>query len=240
MPVFFKPREIVVPGQLLARGNYKTGQYTYQVGNKIYSKIVGLAECKNNNIITVIPLNKPYIPKVGDYVIGKVVDVGLSAWLLDINAPYTASLPLSEVLAKADITKIDLSEYFEIGDYILCKIIAFDKTRDPLVTIKEKNCGKIRKGVVVEVSPAKIPRIIGKEGSMISMIKKELKVEIHVGQNGRIWIYSKENKSEVEEFAARIIKRIEREAHVSGLTDRIRKMIEEYKSCKRSRRKRRR
>jgi exosome complex component RRP4 len=84
----------------------------------------------------------------------------------------------------------------------------------------------LRSGRVVEVSYTKVPRVIGRAGSMVSLLKDKLDVNIFVGKNGRIWI---NGKAEDEELAIKAIKRIEQEAHTSGLTDRITKFLEEAK-----------
>jgi len=226
--VYFTQREIVVPGQLLAKGPYQLGSNVYKVGNAIYSSIIGLAELKDR-AIHVIPLKCCYVPKVGDIVIGKVIDVGISHWTVDIASPYSAILQVSDAFNKViDTTREDLTKYFDVGDFLVAKIIAFDRTRDPLLSTKEPKCGKIDRGTVVEISPAKIPRLIGKKGSMINMIKKEINCQILVGQNGRIWIYAENPEDEL--LLVRVIKRIELEAHTSGLTDRIREMIRREKS----------
>jgi exosome complex component RRP4 len=80
-------------------------------------------------------------------------------------------------------------------------------------------------GMVLEVSPAKIPRIIGRRGSMINMINDHLRIDTVVGQNGRIWIKT----SDVQRLRLGIkaFKMIEEQAHTSNLTDRINKMLAE-------------
>jgi exosome complex component RRP4 len=135
-------------------------------------------------------------------------------------------LPVSEVTSKpVTISRTDLSKILDVGDLILAKIVSFDLNKDPVLTIKESKLGKIPRGVLVEIPPQKIPRIIGKKGSMISMIKEMLGVELIVGQNGRIVIVG-EDPYKVE-LAVLTIRKIESEAHTTGLTDRIKKFIEE-------------
>ena len=81
---------------------------------------------------------------------------------------------------------------------------------------------KLRNGVLIKVTPTKIPRIIGKEGSMISMIKNKTKCEIITGQNGLVWI-----RGENKDKAIEAILIIEKESHTVGLTERIEKMLGE-------------
>ncbi len=230
MPVFFENREIVTPGDLLADGDFEAGRNTYKIDSKIYACKLGLVEYKGR-IVNVVALNTFYIPSVGDLVIGKIVEVNLHGWTVDINSPYLATLRASDVFNKPyKPQKDELSEILDIGDLIQAKIIAFDRTRDPLLTIREAGLGKITHGQIVKVSPAKIPRIIGRKGSMISMLKKETHCSITVGQNGLIHIHGR--NSEDERIAVLAIKKIELEAHTSGLTDRVTEMISKERGVK--------
>jgi len=225
MPVYAKNKQIVLPGEVVAEGKYEVQGPAYAIGRKVYSKVVGVVEIGDKNKIAIIPLKGKYIPSAGDVVIGKIVDVGLTGWTVDINSPYKAVLQASEVLSRpTDAAKLDLSKILDIGDLVVAKVVAFDYTRDPVLTIKESRLGKVTKGTLVEISPVKIPRVIGRKGSMVSLLKSMLDVEIVVGKNGRILIAGKEPIREA--WAAMAIKKIEREAHVPGLTDRIKKLLE--------------
>lgn len=101
--------------------------------------------------------------------------------------------------------------------------MAFDRTRDPLLTIKGPGLGKVSTGRVVEIAAAKIPRLIGRKGSMISMLKHETGCQITVGRNGVVLVWGKTPES--ERVAVEAIYMVEKEAHTRGLTDRIRDMI---------------
>jgi exosome complex component RRP4 len=222
--VSFQKHQIVVPGELLADGKkFRIGTGSFREGDRIFASIVGLAEV-SGDLIQVVPLEGCYVPKSGDDVIGKVVNVTLSSWRVDIKSPYNATLQASNFLKRrTDVVMDDLRRYLDIGDAVFAKIIEFDRNSEPNLDAKEKGSGKLKGGTIVEVLPAKIPRLIGRRGSMISMIKEETKCKVLVGQNGRVWISGE--KFEVEDLVVRVIRRIEREAHTSGLTDRIKEMI---------------
>lgn len=214
-------RQLVLPGELLAEGpKVRAGENTYRVGDKIYSSRIGLVSVVKNTVSVIALRGSYYLPNVGDTVIGIVIDVGLNGWLVDIKAPYNAFLPLSEVSDKPINPKRDaLPKVLDVGDLVLAKVIAFDRTRSPLLTIKDKSLGKLQGGHLVEISPTKIPRLIGKKGSMISMIKRETGCRITVGQNGLILVSCK--RRGLESLVEAAIKKIEEEAHTTGLTDRI-------------------
>ncbi len=223
MPINVKKKQIVTPGEVLAEGDYAIGYNTQRKGKTISATKIGLAEIGENRI-SVVGLSGCYIPAVDDQVIGQVEGIGLFGWQIDIDAPYSATLQASEAVdRRQEGTKQDLSTILAMGDLIIAKILAFDRTRDPLLSIKGKGLGRITSGRIVRISPAKVPRLIGRKGSMIHMIKKEADCQIIVGQNGRILVSS---GSPIKEQAAIVaICKIEQEAHLEGLTDRVREMI---------------
>jgi len=227
MPIFCEKRQLVMPGDLLAEGDYPAGDNTYRENNKIYATRVGLANYDKRGFY-VVALKAFYIPNVGDLVIGKVVEVGFGNWTLDIRAPYLATLRASDALDRPfKPQQDDLPSIFDVGDLVLAKIVAYDRTQDPLLTVREEGLGKITKGQIIEITPTKIPRVIGRKGSMISMLKKETVCQITVGQNGSILV--KGNTPEDERLAITAIRKIEQEAHTSGLTDRVTEMIRKEK-----------
>lgn len=223
MPTFYESRQLVTPGDLLAEGDYITGDNAYKENNKIYATRVGLVNYEHREI-HVTALKAFYIPHVGDTVIGKVAEVGLGGWIVDINAPYLAMLRVSDVLDRRfSPQKNDLPSIFDVGDLLIAKIVAYDRTRDPLLTVREPGLGKVTHGLVAEVTPTKIPRVIGRKGSMINMLKRETECRITVGQNGLVLINGKTLGD--EKIVAMAIRKIEKEAHTSGLTDRITEMV---------------
>ncbi|MHC1637420.1 MAG: exosome complex RNA-binding protein Rrp4, partial [Candidatus Nezhaarchaeales archaeon] len=122
MPLYVKDWDIVVPGEILAEGEYAAGPYVYKEGNKLYSMTVGIVEHKKG-VIRVVPLQGPYIPKVGDVVIGIVVDYSPTAYVIDINSSYKAILQAVEVIPpRKNVLTEDLAKYLEIGEALVCKV----------------------------------------------------------------------------------------------------------------------
>ena len=227
MPTFFEKKQLVTPGELLAEGDYLPGENTYMEENKIYAQRIGLVDDENKKV-NVVALRAFYVPKVGDIVIGTVVEVGFNGWTVDIKSPYTALLRASDVLSRPFKPQNDeLSQVLNAGDLIVAKIASYDRAHDPQLTVGEPGLGKITRGQIMHVVPTKIPRVIGRKGSMISMIKQETGCQIILGLNGVILVTGK--TPEDEEFAMSAIKKIEQESHISGLTDRITKLLKENK-----------
>jgi exosome complex component RRP4 len=231
MTILIKDRSMVTPGEVIAEGEFTIGTNVYRDEKKIISQVIGLVTIKDNQI-SVVSLKGKYIPRVGDLVIGKVTDVSLSTWVVDIASPYPGILrPASSLNKRFDPVKDRTSKIFDVGDVLVAKVFTYDRTRDPQLTLRNDSrqgpgpyLGKLIGGRVIEVSPSKIPRLIGRRGSMISTIKQYTNCRMIVGQNGRVWF--KGNSFEEEYLILQAIQKIDREAHTTGLTDRIKEFLE--------------
>jgi len=227
LTIFFNRRDLVVPGDLLAEGDYEAGSNVYKDGSRLYATRVGLLEVEDNKI-SVIALNSFYVPKPGDLVIGDIVDVGVGSWAVDIRAPRLAILRAVDAFNRPFRPDRDeLTRFLTVGDTIIAKVKAYDRTRNPMLTLGEPGLGKITSGRLVRITPSKVPRLIGKKGSMISMLKRETGCQIVIGMNGVVLVRCK--RPEDEELLVEAIEKIERESHVEGLTDRVARMIRRRK-----------
>ena len=218
-----KDKDIVVPGETLAVGmdNFP-GQGTYREGENIVASRLGLVQL-DGRTIKLIPLSGRYIPKRYDTIICKVTDVTVNGWRLETNSPYQAMLSMKEATSQFIERGADLTQFYDIGDYIVCNIV--NVTSQKLVDVSMKGPGlrKLKGGRMIEVASNKVPRIIGKQGSMVSMIKDATGCGISVGQNGLVWI---DGTPEGELLAIMAIRKIEEESHLSGLTDKIKEFLE--------------
>ncbi|MEM7813948.1 MAG: exosome complex RNA-binding protein Rrp4 [Candidatus Aenigmatarchaeota archaeon] len=213
-------RRLVITGELLGRG--RAGHGAFEDNGNVFSKFIGLAESRDD-LHFVIPLSGVYNPKRGDGVIGRITEIVFQKWIVDINSPYEATLPLSEgVEGFVDLTKADLTKYFDYGDVIFSEIMSVSKQKHITLTMRSRKCRKLKGGRLIRVTPAKVPRIIGKGGSMVEMIKQMTGTQIVVGQNGVVWV-----RGDNEDLAAEAVRLIEERAHMRGLTDYIKSMLEQ-------------
>jgi exosome complex component RRP4 len=227
MPLFYEKRQLVTPGDLLAEDDYVAGDNTYKDDGKIYASRIGLVDYEARKV-HVVALKAFYVPYVGDTVIGTVVEVTTGGWIVDINAPYFAMLRASDVVDRPFKPQTsDLPSIFDVGDLIIAQVVAYDRSRDPLLTVREPGLGKIMRGQLVEITTTKIPRVIGRKGSMVGTIKRETGCQITIGQNGLILISGK--TPEDERLAVMALHKIEEESHTSGLTDRVTEMLRKEK-----------
>lgn len=223
MVIYVNDWDVVSPGELLAEDDYKVGLNVYREGRKLYSMVVGLLRI-GKKTLNVIPLSGPYTPKVGDVVIGEVIDITPTNYIVDIRAPYTAILHASEALPRPlNPYEEDLRRYYNVRDFIIAKVVHFEPGLSPYLSCKEKGLGKIKEGRLLVTSPSRVPRLIGRQGSMVNLIKKETGCDLVIGQNGYILVISKNPESEA--MAIRAIRKVEEEAHVSGLTTRVASLL---------------
>ncbi len=220
-------RILVTPGDVIAEGDFKiiTPNTVEKRGSKHYALVVGVAYIDNENkVLKLIPLQGPYYPAVDDVVVGIVRAIGLTSWEVDIRAPSPAILYAADYLGRpVNPARENLSDYLDIGDVLIAKVQVFDRTRDPLLTTRGKGLGKVISGAVVEISPVKVPRVIGKKGSMQAVLEGDTGCRLVIGRNGRIVVNCP--SKELEEVVVLAIRKIEAEAHTTGLTDRIKEFI---------------
>ena len=222
-----KDKDIVVPGEVLAVGMESfPGIGTYREKENIIAARLGLVQL-DGRTIKLIPLSGRYIPKKYDMIICEVIDVNFSGWRLDTNSAYSAMLSMKEATSQFIARGADLTRYYDIGDYVVCKIVNVTSQKLVDVTMKGMGLRKLKGGRIIKVASNKVPRIVGKQGSMVSMIKEATKCNIIVGQNGLIWI---NGSPEDELLAVKAINKIQEESHLSGLTDKIKDFLEKNKS----------
>ena len=177
--------QFVLPGDIIVTGDYQPEQNVILEGDRLMSTAIGFSEIKDD-LVTVTPLTGLYTPKTDDLVVGKIVSHNALSWEVNINSYYPGILTAFDIFGKDySASRDDLSLKLNTGDIILARI-ANVNSRDPLITITGENLGKIDSGELVKISPAKIPRLIGKHGSMIQTIEGSTNATITVGQNGLI------------------------------------------------------
>ncbi|OQX21914.1 MAG: hypothetical protein BWK75_02120 [Candidatus Altiarchaeales archaeon A3] len=203
--LYVNDRDIVIPGQLLAE-NERQGENCMKENSKIYSKIYGMA--MTGNVIDVISLKGVYVPRRDDVVIGVITGVRGSACFVNINSPYEGVM-ISE---KSNDFNHKPGESYVVGDTVSVIVMDVDEVKKTYVA----RAFKIFGGNFIKINPKRVPRVIGKNKSMLNLIKEKSKSRIIVGQNGVIWI----SDGNVEK-AIEIINFVEDNAYKSGLTDKV-------------------
>ncbi len=215
-------RAVVVPGEILAEGmDFLPGDNTYRESDKIRAKILGLVAIAGR-VLKVMPLAGPYVPKIEDKIIGRVTDITMSGWRVDTNTAYSAMLNVKDATTRFIKKEEDLSKIIGIGDFLVVKIINVTSQNLIDLTMREPGLRKVTEGRVIKINAQKVPRVIGKKASMITLLRDRTGCDITVGQNGLVWI---KGTSEGELLAEKAIKLIEEKSHMEGLTERMEKFL---------------
>ena len=213
-------RQVVIPGDVIEARGLKPGEGTFVEGGIVYAAQLGIRS-EQDGFVDVIPLAGRYIPRADDEVVGQVVDLGPSHWLVDINSPYPAPLHATESPWRVEFG--ETSHFMDVGDSLLAKVLGVDETKRVQITMQDQGLRRLTGGQIVQISHSKVPRVIGKGGSMISMITSYTKTQAFVGQNGRIWLDG-DVKDTVH--AVRAIRMIEEHAQSMGLTEAVKAYLE--------------
>lgn len=210
-------KELVTPGDTIYDGNeLYPNSGVYEENDKIISKYIGVVEYGQNSV-RVVPMSGRYLPEEGDIIIAEVSSVGYNNWRADLNSAYDGMLKIDVAVDEyIDLDEDDLTDYFDVGDAIVVEVSSVTEGYDVNLSMEDKRCRKLNGGRIIEIYPSKVPRVIGKKGTMIKQIKKKTGCKIIVGQNGLVWI-----QGDNPNLAARAVRKIEKEAHVDGLTDKI-------------------
>ena len=205
-------KRIVVPGELLTEERKRTGDHVFIDEGKVYSDSLGLMQ-QDEESVRVIPLNGKYMPQTGDLIVGIISGEQFAGYHVDINSFYESFL-----------RKEGIRKPLSSGTVISAKISHVDEVNEADL----ENVRVFYGGEVLDVSPVKVPRIIGKKGSMLQVLRDGTGASVMAGRNGRVWI-----KDGNIALLKRAIQKIEDEAHMSNLTVRIQEFLsKESKSAK--------
>lgn len=209
-------RKLVVPGEIIVSGeDYLPGENTRREGSNIVASKFGLAE-EAGRVVKLLPIFGAFVPRKGNVVIGRVIDITYAGWIVDIDSASDGFLPIEE--SPRFINRNEMDRYLAIGDVIAAKIWNV-KGKGIDLTLKGKGLGKLENGFIFRVIPSRVPRVIGREGSMVNLIKEKTGCSITVGQNGWIWIKGQNIEAEIK--ARKAVEIITDKIHVGGLTEKM-------------------
>jgi len=217
-------RTIVVPGEVVATGeDFLAGEGARREGNEVIASRYGLSE-KVGRVVKIIPFSGAFIPRRNNVIVGIVSDIVHSGWIVDIDYAQNGFLPLME--SPRFVNKNEMDQFLAIGDVVAAKIWNVSPKGIDLA-MKGKGLGKLEGGFTFRVNPSRVPRIIGREGSMINLIKDNTGCNVTIGQNGWIWVRGNDIDAELK--ARKAIEFIAEKVLVSGLTEKVERWFSENK-----------
>ena len=217
-------KRIVVPGDIIEITQDRPRNGIFKCSeNDFCSSYFGVVQ-SGNGFVDVVPFYGRYVPRRGDKVIGKVIDIGPSMWTIDINSAYLTMLHSND--SPWRVNSGELKKYLSMWDYVYAKVMTVNELKESWITLRDVGLRKLEGGHIISVPSPKVPRIIGKGGNMVNMIKDATSTRIVLGQNGLIWI---DGSPENIMNAVSAIRMVEREAHTNGLTDRVENFLKGLK-----------
>ena len=199
-------KTIVVPGELIS-DKVERGSGIYIENEKTYSKYLGVLYQGEDT--QVVPLNGKYTPKEGDQIIGMITSQDMNGYILDVKSyhmPY--------------VHKRSIKTELKPGDLMLCQVIGVNEIKDMTIDIQ----AKLEDGILLNVSAKKVPRVIGKHRSMITLLEKFSGSKILVGANGNIFV--QDGKPSIVKNALEVISKY---SHVDNLTDKMNIYLQKMK-----------
>jgi len=212
--------KLVVPGEVVAKGNFRSWSNVLKKGEEYLSIFVGKAEVGGGRV-RVVRLSGPYIPKVGDFVIGMVTDVQPLAATIDINS-YVNGYIMANAFFKRriDPSKFDLSKKVNLGDLIAAKVQRIERGKDVYLQPDQK--WKVEGDAVFYISPAKAHYIYTSKSRIPSKIKELTGAEVRLGANGVVVVKGDLKKIEMVKRALDVI---ESKYDLNGLYNEIIKVL---------------
>ncbi|MDO8647223.1 MAG: hypothetical protein Q7R70_02295 [Candidatus Diapherotrites archaeon] len=197
-------KKIVVPGEIVSIERKRTGEHVFLQNGRIYSDVLGIVDERPTEV-AVVALEGFYIPKSEDVIVGVIASEKATGYMVELNS-FTQSF----------ISKKEVREQMKPGYIISARVIDVNE-------LKEAELSQVRVfygGEIISISPVKIPRVIGKNASMLEVLKRGTNSTILVGRNGWIWA-----KGGNLPLLIGSIKKIEVEAHLENLTVKLQDFI---------------
>ncbi len=198
-------RRIVLPGDMVAEDRVRM-ENTYFRDGKTFASVLGILDDERGSVIS---LEGAWKPKSGSEVVGIIRSVDRKTCSIELNHSAPGIL----------IPDRNSRYSPKVGDVVESIIARVERRNVPIMERARPVADGAR---VIHVKPSKIPRILGKNNSMLRQIEEVTGARISVGVNGIIAI-SGDNTDD----AIYAIRLIEENAHTSGLTDRVRDVLTE-------------
>ncbi|BCS90730.1 MAG: exosome complex component Rrp4 [Candidatus Micrarchaeota archaeon] len=192
-------REIVLPGDIVIVDEVNR-DILYKDRDNLYATVISLYDPATK---TIVPLEQIWKPRVEEKVVGIVQELSRKGYIIWLHPLYKGVLRINKEL--------------KTGDAVYAEIKAINGGVIDLKLIRE-----LSNYSIIKIKSTRIPRVIGKNSSMINQIKELSKSDIVVGMNGVIAV-----RGPNTEKVFSVLRLIEKEAHKTGLTEKVSKMLNE-------------
>lgn len=194
-------KSIIFPGEIVTKGQKRIPGTFVEDGNTVAATLF------ISDGGSVVPLEGGWAPRRDDIVVGSIESVRNNVYSVNLSH-FGRSLIIGGKYERYS---------FNPNDVIEARV----KDVEDRSTVILAYPRPLQGGMTVSVKPSKIPRVIGKENTMVNQISELTETRIVAGKNGLVWI-----KGRHVALAIMAISIIESEAHTSGLTNRIKSLLE--------------
>ena len=180
---------IVVPGEVITtEQGFLKGHGVYVQDGKMIASVCGVVE-RVNKLISVRSLKSRYVPKIGDVVVARVVDLGSSAWDMDIASHQYATLSINSILLpggehrrRTDADILQMRSIFVENDLISAEVQQVNRNGSVSLHTRSPKYGKLSNGVLVTVPCVLIKRL------KQHFVNLPCGVGCIFGYNGYVWV----------------------------------------------------
>lgn len=207
----------ILPGDKISDTPMRTENAIVE-GGKTYATVIGMLDEQKGNFI---PLETVWYPREGDYVIGTVENSKNRVYTVNLESPFRGLIlpPPRPRFRDMRHEHTERQEVLEIGDVVSSFVREVKREADQIILILDRP-KRLVGGSLIEVRPSKVPRVLGRANTMLTQLQDLTKSTLLVGLNGVVWI-----KGGNIQLAQKAIAKIQEEAHMSGLTERIKEML---------------
>lgn len=187
---------IVSAGQIITSDRqFMRGHGTWTPGDgTIRASLCGTVQ-RVNKLLSVQSLWPRYEPQIGDFVVGRIVEVQSKRWAVDIGASQHAALLLSAIQLPSGVRRrklasdeLHMRSFFQEGDLLVAEVQTVHKNSQASLHARSYKFGKLRNGLLVRVSPADIVRAKSHALTVRSAIHGT--VDVLLGVNGFVFVRS--------------------------------------------------
>lgn len=142
-------------------------------------------------------IGKFYFPIKEDTIVGVITQKSYEYYKVDINSSKEGILNCVDFEGATKKERPNL----EVGDIVYCRVLMDSKYENCLLTCKSENnnkswssgestYGQLKGGYLYNLSPYLCYKLIQEEDNVIKRIQDYLEVDIRIGLNGKLWIYT--------------------------------------------------
>jgi exosome complex component RRP4 len=153
---------------------------------------------RTNKLLSVRPFRAKYMPEIGDLVVGRIAEVQLKRWKVELSAPLLANLPLSAINLPGGILRkrttadeLQMRAFFSEGDLLVAEVQSVHGDGSASLHTRSLRYGKLRNGLFVAVAGAGGGPGVVRARRQVWTVESAGgagTVDVVLGVNGYVWI----------------------------------------------------